>query len=497
MSWDDTLPLFMIGTSLIPAIWIFFLKESAYRARTMINLAGALLKLLLVVVLFHEVRLGREIIFEYSLMPNLTLKLHADSFSLLFVGLSAVLWLLTTVYAIGYLEGMPNRSRFFGFFSLCVSTTVGIAMAGNLITLLIFYELLSLTTYPLVVHRGNTVSLKAGRTYLFYTMLGGATLLVGVIWLQSLAGSIDFRATGVLGTLSSGHYPQLRFIFIMLMVGFGVKAALVPLHGWLPVAMAAPAPVSALLHAVAVVKAGAFGIVRVVYDVYGIEFCHSLGVLRYLAIAAGITIFYGSFRALYQDDLKRCLAYSTVSQVSYIVLGVAIFGPMATIGGIVHLVHQGIMKITLFFCAGNFAETLGIHKISEMNGVGRRMPLTMAAFTVGALGMIGVPPIAGFFSKWYIGMGGLDDDQYWVPLVLICSSILNAAYFLPILYRGWFRENAGGWDQARMSPTRYETSMLLLAPPLITAALSVMAGVFAGSPYSPLSWARFIMLGEY
>lgn len=496
-TWDDGLPLFMIATSMVPAIWIFFLDESAYRLRTIINLGGAILKLILVMILFYEVRLGREIIFEYTLMPNLTLKLHADSFSLLFVGLSAVLWLLTTIYAIGYLEGSPNRSRFFGFFSLCVSTTVGIAMAGNLITLLIFYELLSLTTYPLVVHRGNTTSLNAGRTYLFYTMLGGATLLIGVIWLQSLAGSIDFRATGILGNLPPSLYPQLRIIFVMLMIGFGVKAAIVPLHGWLPVAMAAPAPVSALLHAVAVVKAGAFGIVRVVYDVYGIEFSNSQGLLTGLAVAAGITIFYGSMRAIYQDDLKRCLAFSTVSQVSYIILGAAIFGPMATIGGIVHLVHQGIMKITLFFCAGNFAETLGIHKISEMNGVGRRMPLTMAAFTIGALGMIGVPPIAGFFSKWYLGMGGLDDGQYWVPLVLICSSILNAAYFMPILYRGWFLENEGGWHHERMLSKKHETSLLLLAPPLITAALSVMAGLFAGSPYSPLSWARFIMMGEY
>ncbi len=497
MSWRDTLPLLILSTSLVPAVWIFFLKEESQTQRTVVNLAGAVLKLFLVAVLFREVRLGRVIMFEYSLMPNLTLKFHADPFSLLFVGLSAVLWLLTTVYAIGYLEEGPNRSRFFGFFSLCVSTTVGIAMAGNLVTLLIFYELLSLTTYPLVAHRGNRKSLEAARTYLLFTLIGGATLLVGVIWLQSLAGSIDFVATGVLDELPAQTHPQLRVIFALLIIGFGVKAALVPLHGWLPVAMAAPAPVSALLHAVAVVKAGAFGIVRVVYDVYGIEFSESMGLLGYLAAAAGLTIVYGSVRALFQDDLKRRLAFSTVSQVSYIVLGVAIFGPMATIGGIVHLVHQGIMKITLFFCAGNYAETLGIHKVSEMNGVGRRMPLTTAAFTVGALGMIGVPPIAGFFSKWYIGMGGLERGHFWVPAVLIVSSLLNAGYFLPILHAAWFRDGAADWPRARVLSNRYETSLLLLAPPLVTAALAVLAGIFAGSPYSPLYWARFIMVGEY
>ena len=191
----------------------------------------------------------------------------------------------------------------------------------------------------------------------------------------------------------------LIIIFALLMIGLGVKAALVPLHGWLPVSMAAPAPVSALLHAVAVVKAGAFGIVRVIYDVFGVEFASSLGVTTFLAFAAAITIVFASVRALYQDDLKKRLAYSTFSQVSYIALGAALAGPMATIGGIVHLVHQGLMKITLFFCAGNIAETTRVHKISQMNGIDKRMPVTMTAFTLAAFGMIGIPPFAGFVSK--------------------------------------------------------------------------------------------------
>ncbi len=497
MTWYNWLPLLILGTSLVPAVWIFFLREESYRTRTAVNLGGAVLKLVLVALLFAEVRQGHEIVFEYQLMPKLTMKFQADPLSLLFVSLSALLWLLTTIYAIGYLEESPNRSRFFGFFSLCVSTTVGIAMAGNLITLLIFYELLSLTTYPLVIHRGNAKSLQAGWIYLAFTMFGGAVLLVGVIWLQSLGGAIDFRATGILGELPEASYVRLQVIFWMLILGFGVKAALVPLHGWLPVAMVAPAPVSALLHAVAVVKAGAFGIVRVIYDVYGIEFSRTLGLLTPLAVLASVTIVYGSVRALYQDDLKKRLAFSTISQVSYIILGSAVFGPLATIGGIVHLVHQGVMKITLFFCAGNFAETLGIHKVSEMSGVGRRMPVTMAAFTLGALGMIGVPPLAGFFSKWYIGMGGVENGQYWVPGVLVISSILNAAYFLPILYTGWFGRQDHEWHGHRSFPARFETSLSLLAPALVTAALSLLFGVFAASPFSPLYWARFIMLGEY
>jgi multicomponent Na+:H+ antiporter subunit D len=262
--------------------------------------------------------------------------------------------------------------------------------------------------------------------------------------------------------------------------------------------MVAPAPVSALLHAVAVVKAGAFGIVRVVYDVYGVNFAHELGLLTMLGVAAAVTIVYGSVKALTQNNLKKRLAYSTVSQVSYIALGTAILGPIGTIGGVVHLVHQGIMKITLFFAAGNYAETLGIHKISEMNGVGRRMPATTLAFTVAALGMIGIPPIAGFVSKWYLGLGAIEAGMAsWVIPVLLISSLLNAAYFLPVLHRAWFQPSAPAWPAEAIQAARYETSAALLWPPVMTAGLALAAGLFAAAPYSPLEWANLIAQREY
>jgi multicomponent Na+:H+ antiporter subunit D len=259
--------------------------------------------------------------------------------------------------------------------------------------------------------------------------------------------------------------------------------------------MVAPAPVSALLHAVAVVKAGAFGIVRLVYDVYGIEFGDRLGVLAPLAAVAGVTIVWGSVRAVYQDDLKKRLAYSTVSQVSYIVLGTAIVGPLATIGGLVHLVHQAIMKITLFFCAGNLAETLGVHAVSELRGAGRRMPLTMGAFTIGALGMMGLPPLAGFVSKWYLGLGGIAAGQPWVVAVLAASTLLNALYFLPILRAAWFEPAPAAWPHETRH--RHETALGLLVPPLVTAALVVLAGVLAGTDLSPLGWAKLVVEREY
>ncbi|MEO7782670.1 MAG: proton-conducting transporter membrane subunit [Candidatus Nitrotoga sp.] len=377
-----------------------------------------------------------------------------------------------------------------------MTASVGLALAGNLLTFVLFYELLTLVTYPLVMHRGAEVARLAGRNYLIYTMGGGALLLLATVWLYSLTGTLEYTHRGFLSALDAVHHPALIVIFVLLIAGLGVKAALLPLHGWLPQAMVAPAPVSALLHAVAVVKAGAFGIVRVVYDVYGIEFAASLGVTLPLAILASATIIYGSFRALFQDDLKRRLAFSTVSQVSYVVLGVAVVGPIASIGGLVHLVHQGVQKITLFFCAGILAETLGIHKVSEMNGVGRRMPWTMTAFTIGAFGMIGAPPLAGFISKWYLGLGALDAGQNWVIFILAGSSLLNAAYFLPILYRAWFKAPPDSWPNERTFGRR-ETAWALLAPPVITAALTLILGLLASAPFSPLELAHYIVSQEY
>nr|WP_236589440.1 proton-conducting transporter membrane subunit [Ramlibacter aurantiacus] len=423
------------------------------------------------------------------LVPGLDLLLRVDALSLLFVTLSVGLWLLTTIYAISYLGKGPNLSRFFGFFSLCVAATTGVALAGTLVTFFIFYELLTLATWPLVVHKGDAASLAAGRRYLAYTMSGSALLLAGIVGLEGQTGPIEFVRQG---SLHEGDAQSLRWIFALMVGGLGVKAALVPLHGWLPAAMVAPAPVSALLHAVAVVKAGAFGIVRVIYDVFGIDLVERLGLGLPLAVLASVTILWGSVRALQQADIKRRLAFSTVSQVSYIVLGAALFGPYATVGGLVHLVHQGLMKITLFFCAGVLAERIGVTQVQQLDGAGRRMPLTMVAFSIGALGMIGVPPVAGFVSKWYLGIGGLQAGQPWVIAVLAASSLLNAAYFLPLLHRVWF------CPSVEDTPPRAETGALgMVGPALATAIASLGAGALAGTPWSPLAWARLIVERTY
>jgi multicomponent Na+:H+ antiporter subunit D len=485
---NGILPALVLSTSLVPALVIFFIKDSQPRLRTFVNLAGAIGKVALVIVMMDGV--ARGVLYEtrLSLLPGLDLLLRVDALSLLFLSLSAFLWLLTTVYAIAYLGNSPHQSRFFGFFSLCVAATTGVALSGTLITFFIFYELLTLSTWPLVAHKGNAASIAAGRRYLAYTMTGSAVLLLGIVWLESLSGPLEFTLTGQLGELDRG---ALQIIFWLLIAGLGVKTALVPLHGWLPAAMVAPAPVSALLHAVAVVKAGAFGIVRVIYDVYGTALLHDLSLALPLAMLASFTILFGSVRALQQRDLKRRLAYSTVSQVSYIVLGASLFGTFATIGGLAHLVHQGLMKITLFFAVGVLAERMRIYEVDQLDGVGWVMPWTTAALSVAALGMIGLPPMAGFISKWYLGVGALQGGQGWVVVVLAGSSLLNAMYFLPLLYRAWFVPRVG------TTMVDLERPIGLIAPAVIGAAISLLAGLLAAVPFSPLAWATLIVERTY
>lgn len=484
------LPLLIVGTTLAASL-VNFLTPSRSRLILPGNVGAAGVTLALVGVMVLGVRGGEVFSARIPFLPEADLVLQADALSVVFAALSAVLWLVTTVYAVGYLKPEDHRGRFFGFFAICISATMGVALAGNVLTFLVFFELLTIATYPLVVHRGDEASLQAGRIYLIYTLGGGAAFLLGTIGLYALHGSGEFLVGGLLsGAEVRPADPLLIGLFVLMVGGVGVKAALIPLHGWLPIAMVAPAPVSALLHAVAVVKTGAFGIVRIVFDVYGVRLAETLNLLLPLSLLAAATILWGSIRALSQDDLKRRLAYSTVSQVSYIALGTALAHPQAAVGGMMHLIHQGVMKITLFFCAGSIAERTGIKTISAMDGLGQRMPVTMAAFSVAALGMIGLPPTAGFVTKYYIVSGGVADGSAWVLAVMLGSSALNAAYFLPILNRVWFHDPPEGAGPAEAGP-------LLLAPPVFTAALTLAAALFATALFSPLGWIEALALAEF
>ncbi|MFN3820296.1 complex I subunit 5 family protein [Blastomonas sp.] len=485
------LPVLILLTSLIPAAMTFFLAQDSNRLRIALNLGGAVLKLALIVFMLAEVAKGTIYETRLEFTPGLYLLLRVDALSLLFVSLSAFLWLLTTIYAIAYLREGPDLSRFFGFFSLCVAATTGIALSGTLISFFIFFELLTLSTWPLVVHKQNAESIAAGRSYLSYALPSGAMLLVAIVWLESAVGPVEFANAVDLERLDR---TSQQIIFALFIAGLGAKAALIPLHGWLPAAMAAPAPVSALLHAVAVVKAGAFGVMRVVLDVYGLERMADLGLAVPLSVLAALTILWGSARALQQDEIKKRLAFSTVSQVSYIILGIALATPFAVIGGLVHLVHQGLMKITLFFCAGIFDERADIRRIDQLDGIGARMPWTSTCFSVGAIGMIGLPPTAGFVTKIYLGIGAVQADAIWVLAVLGASTLLNAAYFLPMLYRIWFLQPIAATAEGDR-PT--ERPLGLIAPAVLTAFASVAVGLLAASAISPLSWATLIAERQY
>ncbi len=482
---------------LLPAVVslvTFVAGEERGRLRVAVNLGGALISAVVVIRLAVDAYAGRVHTWEIETLPGLAVGLSSDLLGLLYATVATVLWGVTLVYAFGYMSHAEDRARFFGFFALCIASANGIALSNDLLTLFVFYEVLSLATYPLVVHSGTAKALAAGRRYLYYALGGGAALLVGLVWLHVLSGSLAFVPGGALASVAD-HVGELRAIFALLVIGFGVKAALVPLHGWLPGAMVAPAPVSALLHAVAVVKAGVFGIVRLVNEVYGPELARSIGVAQPLAILAAATILFGSIVALRQDDIKKRLAYSTVAQLSYITLGTALCSPLAAIGALAHLAHHAAMKITMFFTAGSLAETHHIKSVSRLDGIGRVMPLTMWSFAIASFGLAGLPPVAGFFSKFPLGVGAAQAGEIWAVILFVTSGALAVGYLAPILIRAARRGDADAFGDRSVDATRSaarrrpESDPRMLWPVVTVALLALAMGLLAGVPGSPLDWA--------
>ena len=462
---------------------LIFLLGRSGRWRAVFALGASVLKLGIVLSLLPGSLAGTVYVYDLvDFPPGIGIAFRADSLGMFFALVSSTLWVATTVYAIGYMRGGLERVRFFGFFALCISTTVGIAFAENLLTLFLFYELLTICTYPLVIHDETPEAMKAGRKYLAYTLTGGAVLLLGVALVQHLAGTLTLSMPGVL-SLEAGR-PMLLAAFIALVAGFGVKAAIMPLHGWLPTAMVAPVPVSALLHAVAVVKAGVFGLLRVIYNIFGVDLLAELGYTGVLALFAGFTIIAASLMALAQTSLKRRLAYSTVSQLSYIVLAAALLTPLAALAAIAHIANQAFAKITMFFVAGAVERTTGRTQVHELAGIGRVMPWTMGAFTIAALSFIGIPLFAGFVTKWFLSLGALQAGAWWWVLLMVASALLNAAYWLPILYLAWFREPRG------LPQGIHEARALLLVPTLACAAYVLLLGMTSRIPGMPFSLAE-------
>jgi multicomponent Na+:H+ antiporter subunit D len=466
------IPALAVAVSALAAVLILRL-DSRPNLREAVTFAAGLIKLGLVLALIPgalaETPLETNLV---ELLPGVSLQLRGDAFGVLFAILASSLWLVTSLYSVGYMRGLEEhaQTRYFASFSLALSATIGIALAGNLLTLYLFYELLTLATYPLVIHKETEEAVAAARKYLAYTFGTAVAILAAGAGIYSLTGTLDLRPGGIL-TAETAHPLVLQGLFWLLITGFAVKAAIMPLHGWLPSAMVAPTPVSALLHAVAVVKSGVFGCVRVIGFVFGTALLREIGAATVLLYLCAATILLGSLLALSQDSLKRRLAYSTVSQLSYIVLGAALLNPAGITGSILHMTNHALLKITLFFCAGAIYVTTGCDKVSELAGIGRRMPLTMAAFAVGALGLAGVPPINGFFSKWYLCLGSLDAHHDFLLVVLVVSGVLNLAYFFPIVYAAFFRTSDA-------FPERGEASPALLVPLLLTAGASLLLGVW-------------------
>ncbi|WP_246152464.1 monovalent cation/H+ antiporter subunit D family protein [Roseospira navarrensis] len=380
----------------------------------------------------------------WEVVPGVPLAFSVEPLGMIFAMIASLLWIVTTVYAIGYMRGNDEhaQTRFYACFAVAILSAMGIAFAGNLLTLFLFYELMTISTFPLVTHKGTEEAKRSGRVYLGILMGTSIGLqLVAIIGCWILAGSLDFVPGGLLAGKAEG-WPVL-ILFVLFVFGIG-KAAVMPFHRWLPAAMVAPTPVSALLHAVAVVKAGVFTVVKVVVYVFGLDLLNATSGTEWIAVAAGFTILSASLVALQQDNLKRRLAYSTISQLSYVVLAAAILAPLSVMGAALHIMAHAFGKITLFFAAGSIYTAAHKTRVSELHGIGWKMPWTMGAFAIGSLSMIGVPPTAGFVSKWFM-LSGAYEAQAWAAIaVIFASTVLNAAYFLPIVYHAFARPQPAG-----------------------------------------------------
>ena len=428
-------------------------------------------------ILMNEGNGTTEPMVLYSVMPGLDLAFNVEPLGLLFAIVASGLWIITHLYGIGYMRGNKEQhhARFFMYFCFAISTVMGIAFSANMFTLFLFYEALTLSTYPLVSHKGTPEAVAGARTYL--GILIGTSIglqLVAVIWTYTITGTLDFTKGGIL----EGHIAGPMVAVLLGLYAFGIgKAALMPFHRWLPAAMVAPTPVSALLHAVAVVKAGVFTMLKVGIYIFGIDFLAESGASEWLMWLAAFSIIAASIVALTKDNLKARLAYSTISQLSYITLGMALATSMGVLGGGMQIAMHAMGKITLFMCAGSIYVATHKTEISQMQGLGRIMPITFIAFLIGALSIIGLPPMGGSWSKWLLIMGAADTGHWVIIAVLMVSSLLNVAYLLPLVGRGFFLSSP---DIAKDAPMA-EAGMLIWLPPALTALGCIVLFFYAGT----------------
>ena len=466
-------PLLVVLVSASAGCLILLAGEKNRNIREFWTILASIVKFSIVCSMIPFILEGK--IIEYTIVnvcQGVSLQFRVDAFGMIFAVLASALWIVVSIYSIGYMRSLKEhaQTRFFFCFALALCGGVGVAFSGNLLTLFMFYEILSVSTYPLIAHKETPDAIKAARKYVTYLLTGAAFILFSIGLTYSLTGNLDFVAGGFLE--GHGSTNLLRILFVTFIIGFGSKAAIMPIHEWLPTAMIAPTPVSALLHAVAVVKAGVFCCLRIILYVFGPELLLDLGMWLILAYVVSFTIIVANMFALAQDHLKRRLAFSTINNLSIIILGAALLSSDAIRGSMVHIAYHGFMKITLFLCAGAIYVKTHKEYISEMDGIGRQMPFTLGAFTIGALGLTGIPPVCGFISKWYLCLGSIEAGQLIFLIVILISALLDAAYFLPIVYNAFFESNNGVY------PKFDEASSLVVVPIVATATFSVIFCIF-------------------
>jgi formate hydrogenlyase subunit 3/multisubunit Na+/H+ antiporter MnhD subunit len=480
-------PILATGCPLLAALLIFLLQKRP-NVRESCTILAAVVQFAIILSMAPAIREGSVI---YSRILNIgggiELAYRVDAFGLVFAITSSFLWILVSLYSIGYMRTLTEhaQTRYYVMFALAIFSAVSIALAENLITFYIFYEALTFSTYWLVAHHEDEEAFAATRKYLAYLLTSGWFLFTAVVLTYALAGTTGFEDGGILRSTSASRFT-LTVLFLLFALG-SMKAAWMPFHSWLPSAMVAPTPVSALLHAVAVVKAGVFGFVRIVCHVFGIELVGALGLGLLLGAVASFTMIIGSFFAIGEDNLKRRLAYSTISQLSYILFGAALLSPSGIKGAMVHIPFHGFMKITLFLCAGAIMVVTGKKRISQMAGIGKQMPITMMAFTIGAIGMIGAPPVAGFISKWFLCIGTIQSGFSIFLAVILISSLLDVIYFFPIVKTAFFDKSpqaaAADGGEIRNMEMQSPLYLFMIVPLAITAVFSTIFCFFPGTFY--------------
>jgi multicomponent Na+:H+ antiporter subunit D len=445
--------------------------------REFVSFSSSVLLFSVVLSFIPAITSGTTLVYTiFELLPGLSITLRADGFSMIFAMVASSLWVIAVFYSMGYMRGLHEhaQTRFNACFALAIFGAIGVALSDNLFTMYLFYEIVSVCTYPLVAHHQDEEGYEGGRKYIVYlTTTAKLFLLPAMILIYVLAGTLDFPHDIFTGMIPGDVKPWIVImLYVFCILGFA-KNGVMPLHHWLPGAMVAPTPVSALLHAVAVVKVGVFCTTRTMLYVFGVDTMTMLNLGIPTAYFVGFTIITASVIALTKDNLKARLAYSTVSQLSYIILGVALLTPHAIDGGLIHIVNHAFSKITLFFCAGAIYVAAHKKNISEMGGLGRTMPFTFGAFAVASLSMIGAPPVAGFVSKWYLLVGSMEAHQIGILLILITSTVLNVGYFAPVAFKAFFGKKPEG---AAVGIKEAPLSMLI--PILIAATVSVIIGIY-------------------